>query len=553
MGAADYTGTYGAQKLVNEPAHFSWTGLVADAAGSVAAAAVGPTGSEQKAGITGKTYAKTIGAHALQDVVSRETSVALGDHHVQSWQQVGEDIFGNALGNAAAAGINAYRAKNAPDHINTMSPADTAPPSWDVDDVHVDMSSAVSISSAPSGAVYTGIGEPSSATQLDGGVGPFVNLLVSADDSNMWGTGTDAVQDHGIEMAGYTGTLDPYQKNGLDVTDLTPVTTTASVSAAPLGNGLARDGSTINMSWLLNSFTSSGMRDESRIRQLDQQLADTRPGSAQWTQLMQRKAALGLSSSNYAALEQGRSAASVLEVDEQMAEMKANGGRLYPVDSAYDPRVAQARQRQLTGMMMMVAASDLPVFFAMPEGGMSEAVPGMGEFEPVYSGSSELAIVPISRTPLLYDISNWGTSGLPSDGYFVRSLTQEQYVAMKNGLDVNFGGQPMGAYSPLDENLQSLGYVDPGYPNGMGFIGSAEQLTGITTRAGYMDAMKLDYAPKYLLEFQLNDPTGLYNTLHAPYSLFEQGGLTRGTTFSEFNYPQLNSKSIVNPRFRELH
>lgn len=124
---------------------------------------------------------------------------------------------------------------------------------------------------------------------------------------------------------------------------------------------------------------------------------------------------------------------------------------------------------------------------------------------------------------------------------------------MKNGFDVDFGGQPMGSYSPLDENLQSLGYVDPGHPNGMGFIGSAEQLTGITTRAAYMDAMKLDYAPKYLVEFQLNDPAGLYNTLHAPYPLFEKGGLTRRTTFSEFNYPELNSQNIINPRFRELH
>lgn len=125
-------------------------------------------------------------------------------------------------------------------------------------------------------------------------------------------------------------------------------------------------------------------------------------------------------------------------------------------------------------------------------------------------------------------------------------------MAMKNGLDVNFGGQSIGAYSPLDENLQSLGYVNPGYPNGMGFMGSAEQLSGITTRSAYMDAMQLDYAPQYLVEFQLKDWSGLNNALEAPYSLFEQGGQTRGTPFSEFNYPQLNSQNIVNPQFREL-
>jgi len=98
-------GTYEAEKLVGEPAHFSWAGLVANAAGSVAAAEFGPTQSERKAGITSGTLAEKIEANAVQDVVTRETSVALGDNHVQSWQQIAEDVFGNALGNAAIAGI----------------------------------------------------------------------------------------------------------------------------------------------------------------------------------------------------------------------------------------------------------------------------------------------------------------------------------------------------------------------------------------------------------------------------------------------------------------
>lgn len=123
---------------------------------------------------------------------------------------------------------------------------------------------------------------------------------------------------------------------------------------------------------------------------------------------------------------------------------------------------------------------------------------------------------------------------------------------MKNGLDVDFGGMHIGPYSPLDSNIKSLGYVDPGYPNGMGFMGSAEQLRGITTRQGYMNATQLDYAPKYLVEFQLKDPSGLYNTLQAPYPLFERGGRTSGTTFSEFNHLNLNSGEILNPIFREL-
>lgn len=157
-----------------------------------------------------------------------------------------------------------------------------------------------------------------------------------------------------------------------------------------------------------------------------------------------------------------------------------------------------------------------------------------------------------TKESLSYDISSWGEYGLPSDGYFVRSLTREQYVAMKNGFDVDFGGMQIGAYSPLDENLKSLGYVDPGYPNGMGFMGSAEQLRSVKTRSEYMAATQLDYAPRYLIEFQLRDPAGLNNALQAPYALFEKGGLTRGTNFSEFNYQNLNSEEVVNPIFREL-
>lgn len=63
--------------------------------------------------MTGETWGKTVGADAVQDVVQREVSVGLGDDHVQSWQQVGEDVFGNALGNAAIAGIEASNAHSA--------------------------------------------------------------------------------------------------------------------------------------------------------------------------------------------------------------------------------------------------------------------------------------------------------------------------------------------------------------------------------------------------------------------------------------------------------
>ena len=131
-----------------------------------------------------------------------------------------------------------------------------------------------------------------------------------------------------------------------------------------------------------------------------------------------------------------------------------------------------------------------------------------------------------------YDISKWGDFGLPSDGYFVRTLTRDQYVRFNEGRQFNFGGA-----------------ASAGYPGGMGFMGAAEDVRGITTGAAYRNALKLDYTPRYALEFQLRDPAGLQNVLTAPYKEFVYGGKT-AAGFKEWNYPGLNSNDIVNPRVR---
>ncbi|MDW2981789.1 putative Ig domain-containing protein [Rhodanobacter sp. KK11] len=114
VGAASYTGSYVVSKVVGQSTHFSWAGLVANAAGSAAAGEIGPTQAQGGAGALGggSSYWGRVGANVVQDVVKRETSVILGDSHVQSWEQVGEDVFGNALGNAAVAGINAYEVRS---------------------------------------------------------------------------------------------------------------------------------------------------------------------------------------------------------------------------------------------------------------------------------------------------------------------------------------------------------------------------------------------------------------------------------------------------------
>jgi LysM repeat protein len=121
IGAASYVGAYESEKITGQAAHFSWTGWVANAAGSAAAGELGPTNAQAAAGQQGSNYWERIEANIAQDVTTRETSVALGDHHVQSWKQIGEDVFGNALGNAAIAGMNAY----AVNHAQQAAPAIT--------------------------------------------------------------------------------------------------------------------------------------------------------------------------------------------------------------------------------------------------------------------------------------------------------------------------------------------------------------------------------------------------------------------------------------------
>src|SRR5690606_11404292 len=132
--------------------------------------------------------------------------------------------------------------------------------------------------------------------------------------------------------------------------------------------------------------------------------------------------------------------------------------------------------------------------------------------------------------------SKWGEYGLPSDGTFVRTLTPQQYRDFKADRDFDFAGGK---------------FPDDGFPNGMGFIGSAEEVRHIDTVAGYREALKLDYDPKIIMEFQLKDPGRLQNVLDAPFEEFVRGGKT-GAGYLEWNYPGINSTDVINSTVREL-
>ncbi|NKZ39876.1 LysM peptidoglycan-binding domain-containing protein [Oleiagrimonas citrea] len=117
LGASSYASNATASKLLHQPTHFSWAGLVASgvAAGLTNASGVNRLGGTDNATTTSAsssmagtvttqssgTFESNIASGFLSGAIDREASIALGDGRVPSWEQIGEDAFGNALGNAA--------------------------------------------------------------------------------------------------------------------------------------------------------------------------------------------------------------------------------------------------------------------------------------------------------------------------------------------------------------------------------------------------------------------------------------------------------------------
>jgi YD repeat-containing protein len=118
-GASAYASQAAAGDITGQPEHFSWAGLVASAVASgLTAEAELPGGALQKAGLASDSFGENLAGGLLSGGLDRETSKLLGDDRVASWDQVGEDAFGNALGNAAIVGINTiagYQANQLPE------------------------------------------------------------------------------------------------------------------------------------------------------------------------------------------------------------------------------------------------------------------------------------------------------------------------------------------------------------------------------------------------------------------------------------------------------
>ena len=106
IGAASAAGNYAGEKLVGQPAHFSWANVAAAAIGTEVTSALHlPTTLEQEWGqVAGGSFAANVVGGLVNGTIDSETARLLGGD-AKNGNQIAIDAFGNALGNAAIAGI----------------------------------------------------------------------------------------------------------------------------------------------------------------------------------------------------------------------------------------------------------------------------------------------------------------------------------------------------------------------------------------------------------------------------------------------------------------
>jgi len=117
LGASGYASQEASNKVTGQPAHFAWSDMVASAVSAGVTADVGlPTSNQLQQGMGTGSFMQDLGGGLFNGALQSETTRLLGGSAANSGQIV-RDAFGNALGNAAIAGIDAYGSQQRMDRL----------------------------------------------------------------------------------------------------------------------------------------------------------------------------------------------------------------------------------------------------------------------------------------------------------------------------------------------------------------------------------------------------------------------------------------------------
>ncbi|WP_017462622.1 putative Ig domain-containing protein [Dyella ginsengisoli] len=368
VGAAGAIGGYAGEKLAGQQAHFSWANVAAAAVSAEATSLSGLPGKlDQQFGLSNSTFGQNVVGGLVSGAVSSETARLLGGHGANSGQIV-RDAFGNALGSAAMTALNAYQVRRTQEAQDRAEAAQVQSNS----DARGGFFNAYPASGADQS------GWPSDP--LDSYNPSDYPMLASVGDDALhaaiFGAGRGGSNIIPATLPGYESFLEvdaegrPLLLHGLTVTDLAPVSVSATVdapstppSAGTGGSSQAGGVDSMTAEELLFSSFQSGR--SSQIRADTMELRDTVPGSARYHALQADIALRGGTSGSLS--DQMEAHAVGPEVDLQYrATQVGPDGKMVPSVGPENLDIEEANRdfrRRLGGVLL---AGGAPALFAGP-------------------------------------------------------------------------------------------------------------------------------------------------------------------------------------------
>lgn len=106
LATGNYVASNASAELTGQSHHFSWAGAVASASSVLLPDAFGtPSLQDQARGVSTDSFLGNLASGTVSGASQREVSRLLGDGHVASWESVGENALGNAVGSYAVRSL----------------------------------------------------------------------------------------------------------------------------------------------------------------------------------------------------------------------------------------------------------------------------------------------------------------------------------------------------------------------------------------------------------------------------------------------------------------